>query len=683
MEVDRIATRPETANLSASAGSEQEQVLELDALKIPRRRDIDALRGIAVMAVVGFHFFPDLVPGGFVGVDVFFVISGYVITNILVRRQPTTIRALANFWGHRVRRLFPALGVTLFATLIVGWFVMWPAQFMRLGQSVAWSAAMLGNVFAWRDTSYFTAELTSNPLLNLWSLGVEEQFYLVWPLLVAALFLAVRNRLGPAAIALVLLTVASWTAALLTVRASDNLEEALSAVFYLPWFRAWELSIGGLVAIGLLARSRRRPNAGPLPRQTWPYALAVAALAVSLVIAHSDSNPALYALGTVLLTALVIAMGEGRAFAERRVGNQPLLWLGKISYPLYLWHWPLMALAVTTGVMLGAASGVLLVGASVALAYLTWRFIEMPIQQLRVSGRLVLAIVAAVGAVAVLGVVVITSAGFPDRGWVTAQHLNRFTYQYPTAYRMDSCFLEPDRGFPTALLTQCVDSVPGQRNMLLWGDSFAAALYPGLKAVAGTQSSLSQLTVAGCKPALPDRSPAGNCRDMNDIAINAINAIKRGAFDTIVLSGVWSGDDAPGLEALIDGITSISDANVVVVGPYPQWSPSLPRVWTILEGQDMDKLPRYTSQGLRAEPAEVSALLSKAVERAGATYFDAIDALCNVDGCLIRTGDDATTITAWDYGHLTTEGSMVLASKLAPILRVAQSSPADSVLPPS
>jgi peptidoglycan/LPS O-acetylase OafA/YrhL len=203
-----------------------------------RRADIDGLRGIAVVAVVVFHFAPDVLPGGLLGVDVFFVISGYVITNLLLSQQTSSFADLRRFWGNRIRRLFPALIVVLAAVMTAGYFWLYSPQYVELAESGAWASFMASNIFFFQQTGYFEPAADTVPLLNLWSLGVEEQFYLAWPLLMAAI-MRFSKRLKFTVV--VSLGLGSWLAALVVVGLANDQETALASVFYLPHFRAWEL----------------------------------------------------------------------------------------------------------------------------------------------------------------------------------------------------------------------------------------------------------------------------------------------------------------------------------------------------------------------------------------------------------------------------------------------------------
>lgn len=628
---------------------------ELAGLHLRRRADIDGLRGIAVVAVVVYHFFPSLVPGGFVGVDVFFVISGFVITNLLIRQQPLSLKAMGLFWGHRVRRLFPALALVIVATLLAGWFVLWPAQLANLGSAAAWSAAMLGNVFAFRETTYFAAEPTWNPLLNLWSLGVEEQFYLVWPAVLALLWLMLRGRRVGVVIVLAGLGVLSWVAGMLHGRDAFG-PEATSAVFYLPWFRAWELLAGALVAVLLSTVAGSRPNPAPRWAQST-YWVALAAIPIALWWPYETQRPSEYALVAVLATSVVIGLGPRIHQADAVVGNPVLLWLGKISYPLYLWHWPVMSLALAVGLAWSLTTRSLLVGLSVVLAWATWGLVERRVQGRAVRTPLVLTLAGAMVAAGGLGLVVSQAGLAKASSSDLAAELARYDTDPRPDYGIDGCFIEQAEGQRPEDLVKCLPKQGEPPGVLLWGDSHAASMSEGIQAALG-DTPFTQLTTAGCEPSLTEDAPSDVCNIQN---VLALKAIKEGKFTDVIVAAWWRGEyDPQDLVRLVRRIKQISDTHVTVVGPLPRWSPALNRAWSQSEIEAMDGLPLFTRKGLMDEPFLIDRKLRAALKSEGIYYVSPIDTLCRSEGCRVTIDGTPQTLTTWDYGHLTSAASVLL-----------------------
>jgi peptidoglycan/LPS O-acetylase OafA/YrhL len=335
------------------------------------RADIDGLRAVAVLAVVGYHAFPDWCRGGFVGVDVFFVISGYLISTIIMRGLQQHRFLLHEFYARRVRRIFPALALVLAASFALGWFTLLPHEYAQLGKHVAGGAGFISNFVLWAEAGYFDGAAELKPLLHLWSLGVEEQYYILWPLL---LFLAWRRRFGVLGLTLSIL-VGSF-ALNVAVVGTDPV-----AAFYSPATRFWELMVGSSLAYVALAR----PNIIDSTAGTWRNAAAfsgaalivVAVLGLHARMAFSGYWAALPTLGALL----IIAAGPEAWINRQLLAHPAAVFIGLISYPLYLWHWP--SLSFVRILALGENNVPTRLGAiaaSIVAAWLTYRLLERPIR---------------------------------------------------------------------------------------------------------------------------------------------------------------------------------------------------------------------------------------------------------------------------------------------------------------
>jgi peptidoglycan/LPS O-acetylase OafA/YrhL len=346
------------------------------------RPDIDGLRAVAVLAVLIFHAFPTLLPGGFVGVDIFFVISGYLITGIVLRDVAQGRFSLGHFYAQRVRRIFPALIAVLVFCLAVGWVALTSGEYKQLGRYTAGGAAFLNNVLFWRDAGYFDNEADTKPLLHLWSLAIEEQFYLAWPLLLMLLAWVLRD-VGRSKIT----RYAAWLLALLWLASLgfSLWQVGSDAVgnFYSPLSRAWELLLGAALAV----HAQRVTVQGLASQQSafkrnviaW---LGLALIALSLCVIHPKlAFPGAWALLPTLGATCLIYAGAAASVNRWLLANPVMVWIGLISYPLYLWHWPLLSFArifeaQTPSVLMRLC----LLLASVGLAYATYRFIERPVR---------------------------------------------------------------------------------------------------------------------------------------------------------------------------------------------------------------------------------------------------------------------------------------------------------------
>ena len=642
-------------------------VNELAAVHQARRRDIDGLRGIAVVTVVLYHFFPDLVPGGFLGVDVFFVISGFVITNLLLRQQPMKIKELGLFWGHRIRRLFPALIVVIAVSIFLGWFILWPIQFQGLSESATWSAAMLGNIYAFDQTGYFASEPTWNPLLNLWSLGVEEQFYFVWPVLLGAIWMLFRGRRIALVSVVALLTLISWLAGY-TYGHGEIGGEAEAAVFYLPWFRAWELLVGALVAFALM--SPRFISFTESKRQSLtlvlPYLASLIVMVTALFWTYESQRPSEYAIIIVLVTGVVIALGSAVGRVNTLSGNALFLAMGKVSYPLYLWHWPILALGLSAGFAESTGSKWVLIGISLVLAGITRYLIENPIQRRQVTPSLIITLAIAMGVTVLMGAAFSTSAvsRLNDQDLVT--ELANFSYDTDPDYDVGGCFIEGGDGQVPEDLETCIPNGYSPGSVLVWGDSHAASMMAGIrKSLQGR--SVFQLTMAGCYPSLPEDAEPASCNTSNELALKSI---ADGQFGAVILAAWWrDAYEVSDLVKVIGKIKRTSEAKIVVVGPLPRWSPALNRVWTPDEISQFERLPLYTKTGLLDSPKEFDIAFKEALKGVNVEYASPLDFLCNENGCRVTVDGTPGALTAWDYGHLTRLGSELLGPAITAKLK--------------
>jgi peptidoglycan/LPS O-acetylase OafA/YrhL len=399
------------------------------AAHLAYRPDIDGLRAIAIFSVVCFHAFPTLIGGGFVGVDVFFVISGFLITSIVLKALERGTFSFTGFYARRVTRIFPALILVMAAAGWFSWFALFPDEYERMGKHMFGGAAFSSNFFLWNEVGYFDTAAETKPLLHLWSLGIEEQFYIVWP---ALLFLAWKRGLSALKLTLAL----AGLSFLINVAGVHHYP---SATFYSPASRAWELLIGALVAcrasrhtrlpdLGRLALGqagaalepdRWRGRLGPRARDAQSM-LGVALLALAFcLVAKGRSFPGWWALLPTVGAALLIGAGPDAWFNRVVLSNRVARWFGLISYPLYLWHWPLLSFAqiVESGVpapQMRAAA----VLAAIVLAWLTYRFLERPLQNWRQAAWSSAMLSLAMALVAVCGLVIFQLGGLPRRATI-------------------------------------------------------------------------------------------------------------------------------------------------------------------------------------------------------------------------------------------------------------------------
>lgn len=439
------------------------------------RPDIDGLRAIAVLAVVTFHAFPGALQGGFVGVDIFFVISGYLISTIIFESLEAGRFSFSNFYIRRVKRIFPALLLVLFSCLIFGWFALLADEYSELGKHIAAGAGFLSNFALWHESGYFDNLAETKPLLHLWSLGVEEQFYICWPFMV---WLAWKSRLGLLALTLSVLGISF----LLNVY---GVHHSQVATFYSPLTRFWELSAGSLLAY-LVIHKHVHPCEFSVSQANVIAFAGVALLAAAIFLTRKRyAFPGWWALLPIAGSVCVLAAGTNAWFNRRILSNRVAVWFGLISFPLYLWHWPLLAFGrVVAGQTPDRLFRVLAVIIAVLLAWLTFRYVERHIR----SGTGAWSVGVLIGAAAIVacaGGYVYLRGGIPERAAVTSSGFNaevRTQFMGPLwAYsKNERCLTEyPYKDADQLAWWFCMKSDDRPPTLILLGNSFANQLYPG------------------------------------------------------------------------------------------------------------------------------------------------------------------------------------------------------------
>ncbi|WDZ96638.1 acyltransferase family protein [Herbaspirillum sp. WKF16] len=625
------------------------------------RPDIDGLRAIAVLAVVIFHAFPEWLPGGFVGVDIFFVISGFLISGILLDSLQDGRFSIADFYARRIRRIFPALLLVMLACFVAGWFILLPEEYRELGKHMLGGAGFVSNIVLWSEAGYFDASADSKPLLHLWSLGVEEQFYLFWPLL---LWAAWRRRHG-VLIALLLVLVASFAWNIASVHG-----DAVAA-FYLPMSRFWELGAGALLAY----RSRRRPALGP-DRADLASAGGLLLMAIGIaLITKEDAFPGWWAILPVAGAALMLAAGPRARLNRVLLSHRTMVWVGIISYPLYLWHWPLLTFArLATGATPSAKVRLAVVALSALLAWLTYRLLERPIR-LRHRNRWLTGVLALLMMLTgALGYYVVKRNGmeFRNLGQVALFNdqvrevavMNRFELPHP------SC--EAIAGAPHAR-DWCSPSVEASRppELLLIGDSFSGAYAPMLARLydAGREPSLvfRQFARGACPSLLGYGSDY--CRDIS--ARIAEFADRTPSIKTVVIAANWPGyflpseiDPTEALEQTIVHYRQRGKRVVVLLSPPNGASPKSCVLRAVrLSEADFCNLPRAKADAMDHRYRD---RLLPILARHDVSVFDPYPYLCDAQGCKVI---DGPRILYFDPGHLSEYGGQFLADHASAELR--------------
>lgn len=502
------------------------------------RADIDGLRAIAVLSVVGFHAFPGWVKGGYIGVDIFFVISGFLISTIIMGTLERDGFSYGDFYGRRIRRIFPALMLVLGCSLLLGWFALLADEFRQLGKHTAGGTAFISNLLLWGEAGYFDTSAEIKPLLHLWSLAIEEQFYIFWPILLGLVW---RRKWNFLTITLAI-AVASFMLNMLMVQ-SDPV-----SAFYSPLSRCWELMIGGVLAYLLLHRPEifgKYPDA--------QSATGLALLALGLAILDKDTPfPSWRALLPTLGSFLLISAGSGAWLNRQLLASKPMVWFGLISYPLYLWHWPALTFArILNGVTPSPAVRVGAVVFSVVAATLTYRLIEVRFRNnhrlhAKNLGMVVIALLT-LGA----SLQIYLSQGVPDRA-ITARNANHagasFVYRPSFPPGITTC--AGNAAIAPVLQPYCHQYMvkAGAPTMAVWGDSSSGAWsYVFYKLAEQHGVNMVLISHPSCPPLIGVRKSFHHhteshkyCSDarLGDTVLKSLTALRPQA---VVLIGAWNG----------------------------------------------------------------------------------------------------------------------------------------------
>jgi peptidoglycan/LPS O-acetylase OafA/YrhL len=641
---------------------------------VGHRPDIDGLRAIAVLSVVFFHAGLPVFSGGFVGVDVFFVISGYLITSIVRGQLAQGGFRIGDFYDRRIRRIFPALFAVVAVTTAVACWWMMPFDLQGYGGNLAAMAGFASNFF-FIKTGYFDGGADIMPLMHTWSLAVEEQFYILFPIVFALL-----ARRGAAATrwGIVLLLAASLIVNVYGVRHSAKF------AFYTPWHRAWELLAGSVLALGW----------APLIARRWlREALAIAGTAaIAIAVFAYDGEipfPGAAALLPVVGAALLIHTGAGGAptWIGRALSTRSAVFIGLVSYSFYLWHWPIFVLARYRLMReLSPSEGLLLSALALLLAVLSWRFVERPFRhgagQQRRHRVFAVAALCSAGAALVGGGLYVTR-GIPGRlsAPVRAAAMAAFDENpdSETCHNHKAAQIDADDA--------CLIGSGAEPTFAVLGDSFADALVPGIAAAARDVGRTGfVLTKGGCSPLLETGSP-----ECQGISAAALGFLKRHPkIDTVLMSARWSGfaegarfgenraklalTDArtvtPSVEdnrrVMAEGfdrsLAALAPRRVVVIAFSPEQEVRPPRVIALSR--------RYGTEGVTGvgravydqRQRKAHAIIDPLAQRPNVSVIDLGPALCDEERC---PGERGGIVLYSDDNHVSRSGAVAIKDTLA------------------
>ena len=631
--------------------------------QISYRPDVDGLRAVAIGLVLVYHLWPEFLTGGFVGVDVFFVISGYLITKLLTVRMSQGDHFVWAFYRARIYRLFPALITVCLASVVLGICFLVPSDLARLGKHLFSTLGFIENWTLRHESGYFDAEVKTKPLAHMWSLSIEEQFYLIYPWL-----LILANRLGfPSKRILVIFFGLSFTASVFWVFRDP------ASTYLMPWMRAWEFLLGGRLAFQHTKRAPFPPLAPCLMRT-----IGLSLILLSGVLLNGNQPfPGALALPAVLGAGLVILAGTEDNGQSSLLGHSVLIRLGLISYPLYLWHWVLLAfLHLWRGTLVTdleiACCGLLAIG----LAFLTYHGVERPIQsgpksKLRTQSLLGLGLT-----IAALGLFLSKTQGLPQRYPPLPEGLIPKDGRFPSEWRFGRCLLVSNQ-HPKDFGDECFSFKGSQEpssQVLLWGDSYAGHLYPGLKEKLEREGlSLIQLTAVGCPPLLGYTTPRyPNCAEVGEYVVEYL---EKHPTTPVILAANWVGvlrdERYQLLDATIARLQRAQVRNITVFGPPPLWVKPLPTL--IMEAKKAhpeEEVPeRFGPERTAPSAREMSDWLRTYAEEHGLGYVSVLDQLCSDSRCLVHQNH---VVTSMDHGHLTLSGSRAVFQQIGRLFEGAK-----------
>ena len=615
------------------------------------RPDIDALRGIAVLSVLLFHLGVPFFSGGFVGVDVFFVISGYVIAKTIQNDLVDGKFSILKFYNKRIRRIFPALFAMFSVSFIAAYVFLLPHLFDSFAQSLIASSLFVSNMYFWRHSGYFEAGALSTPLLHTWSLSVEEQYYIFFPVLAFIVFKYLDKKWLTYLLPVLLLSFA------LSIYATGI---APTANFFFAPTRVWELLIGAILALKSFPSVHRAAGKNAI-------ALTGLGMIAAAVFFYDDATP-FPGLGAILPcvgTTLVIYGGQSpqKSLVYTLLANRLLLWFGLISYSLYLVHWPLISFYyLSVFEEPDAIAAICLFAVATVLAYLSWRYIEQPFRKINPDPKHKGLIYSGLGGMAIAciagGLVVWTNgipARYPDYSMQPSSQSG--------VYGRGTCFFGKDPSKLNWDIKQCTLAHSGKstEKALLWGDSFAAHYSVGIKDNASIfTQDIIQYTAAGCPPDFSYYSFANKaCSIFNN---RVPDIIRTNDINTVIVAARWSTLRKRGFDGLRDTIDRLKSmgVSVYVIGQSPEFSIDT----SILAYFKGSKDPKGTDFWKVHSDPIINDELRSALSGSDVHFIDPLSSLCKGSSCPYRI--DGTMLFS-DFGHFNKDGSDLAAQTYFPL----------------
>jgi peptidoglycan/LPS O-acetylase OafA/YrhL len=632
-------------------------------MKFKYRPEIDGLRAIAVLSVIIYHAgfeinisnqIYKLLPGGFLGVDIFYVISGYLITYLILEKIKNNTFTFTDFYERRIRRLLPILFVVILSSIIAGYILMMPNQLKDLSGSAISSLLFLSNFWFFLTDNYFADESLLKPLLHTWSLSIEEQFYIIFPPL---LYFFHKKKFNNIKLFFIFLICGSLIFSSVGSFYYKNLN------FYILPSRVWELLVGALLAY-------QHINQKMAPKKTSNQL--IISFGIILIILPfflfngSTPHPSIFTSFTVIGTAIIIFYNNNFGFIKNILSSKLFVGTGLISYSLYLWHYPVFAFKKIRSQTLSEFDKLELIFLVIILSILSYFFIEKPFRNRKLILKKFFTFFISTFFILLLttSFYIYKKNGLPQRYSPEILNLIDFNYNYKEIYQTEKCHIENKKLIKNNFFKDCKIKIETNKNdIYLWGDSLAAHLYPGINQKYNKEYNIWQRTADACKPFiinLNQKEKNLNCIKINDFIFKEIINLKP---DKVFLSGFWSNKDLINIKETVKELKKNDIQNIYLVGPTLRWHDPLPKI-LLKKFRISKKIPEYLYDKNHINNFKLDSMFRNFAKKNSLKYLSPIKTLCKEDlTCLVKVGEGPDSITNWDENHFTEKASIFVLSK--------------------
>lgn len=625
-------------------------------MNLKYRPEIDGLRAIAVISVIIYHSefifsFNQInyviLPGGFLGVDIFYVISGYLIAFLILKKIKAKSFTFLDFYERRARRLLPVLFFVIFISYFFGWIYMMPNQYKEFASSALSSIFFISNFWFYLTENYFSEASNLKPLLHTWSLAVEEQFYFIFPPFFYFLLKKKKNVLN------ILIFLLIFSLAFATYLSFKN--QQLS--FYILPTRLWELLCGSVIAY---LHFKAKIN---IKKKYFLPTLGFILIILSFFLFDENiPNPSIFSAIVVFGTCFVIFFNNKSNTVIKLLTNTFLVKIGLISYSLYLWHFPVFAFKRIKSDALSNFDKFESIILIIFLTIFSYFLIEKPFRNRELIIKKYFFFILSIFFVFLvfISLYVYKNNGLPNRFDVNALNLINFDYDYSRSYQVNTCHLNMQEVDTRNLYNNCkVEIIENKKNLYIWGDSLAAHLFPGIKFKYEKDFNIFQKTADACSPTIifMEKEKKTRCGIINEFIYNEIINLKP---SKVFISGGWDEENIFLLEKIINNLKKNNISQIYIVGPSPRWHDPLPKI--LYKKYRLTKtIPEYLYDENQIINFKIDKKLKEITDKSSVKYISPIKILCDEDyKCLTKIDGSSESILTWDENHLTEKASIYI-----------------------